>query len=221
MSPLRIIVVDDHAILRDGIVSILDAQPDFEVVGVADSVASAIAVAQELMPDLILMDYGLPDGTGLDATREILALHSQIKIVILTVHEEDDLLFAAMRSGAKGYLLKNTSASDLLSKLRGLSQGDAALLPAQTRRILSEFARTEATQPVNQEETVPLTNKELEVLQLIVLGASNKEIGAQLHISVHTVKNHVHHILNKLKVENRWQAAEVAVKKRLLGSEKH
>ncbi len=216
MNPLRIIVVDDHAILRDGIVSILDGQPDFEVVGVADSVASAIAVAQDLLPDLILMDYGLPDGTGLDATKEILALNPQIKIVLLTVHEEDDLLFAAMRRGAKGYLLKNISASDLLSKLRGLSQGDAALSSAQTRRILSEFARMGPSQPEKQEDTIPLTERELEVLALIVTGASNREIGAQLHISIYTVKNHVHNIIDKLQVENRRAAAEIAVKKQLV-----
>jgi DNA-binding NarL/FixJ family response regulator len=171
-------------------------------------------------PDLVLMDYGLPDGTGLEATREILTAYPQTNIVLLTVHEEDDLLFDAVRSGAKGYLLKNISAKEMLAKLRGLSEGDAALSPTQTRRILSEFARTAPPQPVEEGETIPLTNKELEVLQLIVMGSSNQEIGLQLHISVHTVKNHVHHILEKLKVSTRHEAAEVAVKKGLVSPEK-
>lgn len=140
MNPCRIVIVDDHAILRDGIVSIFNSQPDFEVVGVADSVASAVEAAKNLTPDLMLMDYGLPDGTGLDATRRILSAQPNINIVLLTVHEEDDLLFSAIRSGAKGYLLKNINANYLLAKLRGLSQGNAALSSDQTRRILSEFA---------------------------------------------------------------------------------
>jgi len=221
MKTTRIVIVDDHAVLRDGIVSILDAQPDFEVVGEAGSVAGALDVVQASEPDLVLMDYGLPDGTGLEATKEILAIYPRIHIVLLTVHEEDDLLFAAVRNGAKGYLLKNISAKEMLAKLRGLSQGVAAISPAQTNRILSEFAKTERTETSEQEETIPLTDRELEVLRLIVMGASNQEIGAQLHISVHTVKNHVHHILDKLKVDNRHQAAEVAVNKRLLRTGNH
>lgn len=220
MKPTRIVIVDDHVILRDGIVSILNEQPDFEVVGQAGSVADALQVVRAYGPDLVLMDYGLPDGTGLEATREILASNPQTNVVLLTVHEEDDLLFDAVRSGAKGYLLKNISAKEMLAKLRGLSQGDAAISPAQTKRILSEFARTAPPQPADQEETIPLTDRELEVLQLIVMGASNPEIGAQLHISVHTVKNHVHHILDKLKVTNRHEAAEVAVKKQLVSAGK-
>jgi DNA-binding NarL/FixJ family response regulator len=220
MNPIRIVIVDDHAILRDGIASILDAQPDFEVVEEAGSVAGALEAVQASKPDMVLMDYGLPDGTGLEATREILASFPQTNVVLLTVHEEDDLLFDALRSGAKGYLLKNIPAKEMLAKLRGLSQGDAAISPAQTRRILSEFARMAPPQAADQEEMIPLTDRELEVLRLIVMGASNQEIGARLHISVHTVKNHVHHILDKLKVDNRRQAAEVAVKKRLVSAGK-
>ena len=217
MKATRIVVVDDHTVLRDGIISILEEQPDFEVVGESGSVAGALETVQATVPDLVLMDYSLPDGTGLDATKEIKASFPQINVVLLTVHEEDDLLFDAVRNGASGYLLKNISSKTLLAKLRGLSQGDAAFLPAQTSRILSEFAKTA---PADQEESIPLTGRELEVLQLIVNGSSNQEIGAELHISVHTVKNHVHHILTKLEVDNRHQAAEVAVKKRLVRDEK-
>jgi len=216
MNPLRIVIVDDHAILRDGIVSIIDAQPDFEVVGVADSVASAVEAARNLAPDLMLMDYGLPDGTGLDATRRILSAQPGINIVLLTIHEEDDLLFSAIRSGARGYLLKNINANDLLSKLRGLSQGDAALSSAQTRRILAEFARTDPADSTRPVETNPLTARELEVLAFIASGASNREIGVQLHISRHTVKNHIHNIIEKLGVKNRREAVKLAAEKGLL-----
>lgn len=220
MNPIRIVIVDDHVILRDGLVGILDGQPDFEVVGEAGSVADALEIVRASKPDLVLMDYGLPDGTGLEATREILASYPQTNVVLLTVHEEDDLLFDAVRSGAKGYLLKNISSKEMLAKLRGLSQGDAAISPAQISRILSEFARTASPQPADQEETTPLTDRELEVLRLIVMGVSNQEIGARLHISVHTVKNHMHNILDKLKVGSRREAAEVAIKKRLVDAGK-
>lgn len=216
MTSVRTLVVDDHVLLRDGIVGILNKQPDFEVVAEAGSVAEALAAAQTHTPDLILMDYGLPDGTGLDATREILAAFPQTKIVLLTIHEEDDLLFAAVRSGANGYLLKNISAEELLRKLRGLSQGHAAISPDQTSRILSEFARTEPPAPPEPTGVELLTERELEVLQLLVAGASNKEIGLELHISVYTVKNHVHHILEKLNVSSRREAVDLALSRQLI-----
>lgn len=220
MKSIRIVIVDDHVMLRDGIVSILHEQPDFEVVGEAGSVAGALELVQAVEPDLVLMDYGLPDGNGLDATREILTLYPQTDVVLLTVHEEDDLLFAAVRNGAKGYLLKNISATEMLARLRGLSKGEPAMEPTETRRILSEFARTDSPAAADQEQTISLTDRELEVLQLMVMGATNKEIGVQLHISLHTVKNHVHHILDKMKVSNRHEAAKVAVKRGLLSSRK-
>ena len=216
MDPIRIFIVDDHVILRDGIVSIFDALPDFEVVGEAGSVASAVKVVQASQPDLILMDFSLPDGTGLDATKQILAAYPQTNVVFLTVHEEDDRLFAAVRSGAKGYLLKNIPASEMVARLRGLSQGNPAMAPAQSSRILSEFAKTTLSKPADQEEMTLLTKRELEVLHLIVIGASNREIAGQLYISVHTVKNHVHNILNKLQADNRLQAVEIAVEKGIL-----
>lgn len=218
MNPVRIAIVEDHVILREGIISILNKQRDFEVVGEAGSVAGALKLAQDSRPDLILMDFGLPDGNGVEATKKILAAYPETNVVFLTMHEEDDLLFAAVRSGAKGYLLKNISAEQMLGKLRDLAGGDAAFLPAQTRQILAEFARTDSSEPVVEELTIPLTARELEVLRLLVKDASNQEIGRQLHISVHTVKNHVHNILDKLNVSNRRQAADVAVKRRLVAS---
>jgi DNA-binding NarL/FixJ family response regulator len=217
MKAIRVVIVDDHVMLRDGIASILQKEPDFEVVGEAGSVAEAVEKVQAAKPDLVLMDYGLPDGTGLDATREILASNAETDIVLLTVHEEDNLLFSAIRSGAKGYLLKNISAQAMLARLRGLSKGEPAMESTETRRILSEFARTDAPTQPDQEANNALTDRELEVLQLIVKGFSNPQIGAKFHISVHTVKNHVHHILDKLQVSNRHEAADVAIQRGLVG----
>jgi two-component system nitrate/nitrite response regulator NarL len=207
-KPIRVLIVDDHIILRDGIVSLFRSQPDFEVVGEAGSIAGALAATAQHKPDLILMDYGLPDGTGLEATRAILADYPGIHIVFLTVHEEDDELFAAIRSGARGYLLKNIPAEVMLQKLRGLSQGEAPISGQMTARVLSELARTPplAAEPGGQ--TKLLTPRELEVLREVARGATNKEIAKRLFISVHTVRNHMHNILEKMGVSNRSEAAK-------------
>ena len=205
----KILLVDDHVLFREGVVSLLNAQPDFDVVDQASSVSEAIAMAGDLQPDLILMDFGLPDGTGLDATQAILAKWPEIDIVFLTVHEEDDRLFAAIRSGAKGYLLKNVPISKLLAFLRGLDYGEAAISPAMTSRILDEFARIEPVRPVPALST-ELTPRELEVLQELATGASNREIASQLVIAENTVKNHVRNILTKLNLKNRREVTSFA-----------
>jgi two-component system nitrate/nitrite response regulator NarL len=205
----RVLIVDDHIILRDGIVSLFRSQPDFEVVGEAGSVAESLAAAAQHKPDLILMDYGLPDGTGLEATRAILADHPGINIVFLTVHEEDDQLFSAIRSGARGYLLKNIPAEVMLQKLRGLSRGEAPISGQMTSRVLGELAKTPP--PAAGEsggQTALLTRRELEVLREVARGATNKEIARRLFISVHTVRNHMHNILEKMGVSSRSEAAK-------------
>lgn len=214
---IRVLFVDDHILIREGLVTLLNSQPDLEVVGQAGSVREAIEMARELKPDLILMDFGLPDGTGLDATKIILADQPDTKIVFLTVHEEDDRLFAAIRSGAKGYLLKNVPVSKLLAFLRGVQNGEAAITPAMTSRVLNEFARLEPTH--NQTDPDELTTRELEVLRELSTGASNREIAGRLIIAENTVKNHVSNILNKLSLRNRREAAEFA--RRQLGNSSH
>jgi len=220
MKPIRVVIVDDHILLRDGIASILDAIPDFEIVAMAGSVAGAVQSVRSTQPDLVLMDYSLPDGTGPEATREILAACPQTDVVFLTIHEEDEMLFAAVRSGAKGYLLKNVPAKEMVARLRDLYQSGApAMSPVESGRILSEFAKTSPAPTAVQEEMIPLTERELEVLRLIATGYSNREIGAQLVISIHTVKNHVHNILDKLSANDRLQATKIAVKKGLIKAE--
>jgi DNA-binding NarL/FixJ family response regulator len=207
---LRALLVDDHALFREGLVSLLAGQPDFTVIGEAGSVQEAILMARDLRPDLVLMDFTLPDGTGLDATRAILTERPGTLIVFLTVHEEDDRLFAAIRSGAKGYLLKNVPVARLLSFLRGLEQGEAAITPKMTTRILDEFSRMEPTRGPVSEDLSALTERELDVLREISTGASNREIAQRLCISENTVKNHVSNILAKLNLQNRREAARFA-----------
>lgn len=206
MPLMKVLLVDDHVLFREGLVSLLNSQPDLQVIGEAGSVLEAIVMTRELHPDLVLMDFGLPDGTGLDATQTILADHPEVKIVFLTVHEEDDRLFAAIRCGAKGYLLKNVPVARLLAFLRGLEYGEVAILPAMATRIFEEFSRL--TGPVRSRlaESIDLTSRELEVLHELSTGASNREIASRLVIAENTVKNHVHNILAKLKLQNRREA---------------
>jgi len=210
---MRILLVDDHVLFRQGLVTLLEAQPDFTVVGQVGSVQEAVEAATGIETDLILMDFSLPDGTGLDATQKILARRPDAKIVFLTVHEEDDRLFAALRCGAKGYLLKNVPISKLLTFLRGVEYGEAAISRKMASRILDEFARME---PAAQRAPAPktpgndLTTRELEVLEELTTGASNREIADRLVIAENTVKNHMRNILNKLNLKNRREAAHFA-----------
>jgi DNA-binding NarL/FixJ family response regulator len=215
---MRILIVDDHVLFREGLVSLLKAQPDITVVGEAGCVHEAIAMAGELGPDLILMDFGLPDGTGLDATQTILADQPEINIVFLTVHEQDDRLFAAIRSGAKGYLLKNVPVSKLLAYLRGVEYGEAAISGAMASRILDEFARLGPGHRSGQAEVGELTSREIAILKELATGATNREIASRLFISENTVKNHVGNILAKLNLRNRREAASFAQRHGLTNS---
>jgi DNA-binding NarL/FixJ family response regulator len=207
---VKVLIVDDHVLFREGLVSLLNSQPDIKVIGEAGCVTEAIAMARELEPDLILMDFGLPDGTGLDATQAILAERPESKIVFLTVHEQDDRLFAAIRGGAKGYLLKNVPVSKLLDYLRGVERGEAAISPAMTSQILDEFARGGGARGPGPDELGGLTSRELEVLQELATGASNQEIADRLVIAENTVKVHVRNVLAKLDLRNRREAASYA-----------
>lgn len=214
-SKIRLLIVEDHVIMREGLVSLLMSQSDFEVIGEAGTVADAISLSRELKPDLILMDYGLPDGTGLDATRAILGENPEINIVFLTVHEADDDLYAAIRYGAKGYLLKNIAVGKMVEALRGMARGEAPLSRKMTSQVLSEFARTQSPAEDDTLAEYLLTPRELDVLAEICTGSSNKGIGAKLYISPNTVKNHIHNILEKLGLSNRHELANYAAKQGL------
>ncbi len=217
---MKILLVDDHVLFREGVASLLEEQPDITILGEAASVQGAIEKARALKPDIILMDISLPDGTGLDAARQILAEQPDINIVFLTVHEEDDTLFQAIKIGGKGYLLKNIRTTDLLEMLRGLARGEAALSRQLTSRILAEFSRVyEQLDKVGAPgPDVHLTRRETEVLKLVATNATNQEIAAALFVSVSTVKNHVRNILSKLHLKNRQEAANFARRHGLLKS---
>jgi two-component system NarL family response regulator len=204
---VKILVVDDHVLFREGLVSLLNADDYFNVVGQAGSVHEAIKLAHNLRPDLILMDFSLPDGDGADASTAILAEQPECKIVFLTMHDADENLFAAIRSGAKGYLLKNVPVAKLVSSLKSIEKGEAAISGAMTMRLLEEFSQHHngVSSEIYNTQSV-LSQREVEILREIALGASNGEIATKLFLSVNTVKHHIHNILSKLRLENRRAA---------------
>ncbi len=206
----RLLLVDDAVLFRESLVNLLRQEPDLAVVGQAGSVAEAIQVARAVQPDIILMDFSLPDGTGLDATVTILAERPETKIVFLTVHEDDERLFGAVRAGARGYVYKNAHAVDLVQTLQGVARGEAGLSRALARRILDEFARTPAAAAAEANEHPELTVREGEIIRELAHGQSNKEIAARLVISENTVKNHVRNVLTKLHLRSRREVAKYA-----------
>ena len=204
---MKIIIVDDHVLFREGLAAIIRSESDIKILGQAGSVQEAVATVKELKPDMVLMDFGLPDGTGAEATRAILQEHPGCKVIFLTMSEQDEDLFAAIRSGAKGYLLKNMRPSKLISSLRSVQQGESAISRSMTLRLMEELARTKEA-PRIPEPT--LTRREIEVLRELACGFSNLEIAERLFISENTVKYHVHSILEKLNLSDRRDASAYA-----------
>ena len=204
---MNVLVVDDHVLFREGLVSLLKADEYFNVVGQAGSVQEAIYLARKLRPELILMDFSLPDGDGAEASAAILAEQPGSKIVFLTMYDADDKLIAAIRSGAKGYLLKNVPVTKLVSSLKSIEKGEAAISGTMTMRLLEEFSQSYkgVSSEVCNAQSV-LSQREIDILREIALGASNGEIAAKLFLSVNTVKHHIHNILVKLKLKNRRAA---------------
>lgn len=218
MSKARVLLVDDHELLRQGLVSLIDGQPDLEVVGQAADGLEALTLARDLKPDLIVMDVNMPISNGLEATRLIHERLPELYIVMLTVDDQDETLFEAIKAGARGYLLKNSNAASFLQRLRDALAGEAVLSPTLAVRLLSEFARL-SRQPALAalpKEEYDLTARELDVLRQIAVGATDKEIAAKLHISLNTVKSHVRGILSKLQTANRHEAVKRAEQSGLL-----
>ncbi len=207
MQPIRILIADDHPLFRDGMHGLLDAMPDTEVVGEAATGDEVVALAASLQPDIILMDIKMPGQNGIAATREILARHPQIGILVVTMFEDDDSVFAAMRAGARGYLLKAASHEEILRAIRGVSNGEAIFGPGIARRLIGFFAGSPAAASAAPPRAFPeLSDREHAILRLIAQGRSNHEIADVLALSVKTVQNHVSNIFGKLQVADRAQA---------------
>ncbi len=212
---IRILVVDDHALFRDGLVRALKAEPDLEIVGESPDGLDAIERAADLQPDVILMDVRMPGATGIEATRRIRSAQPSTKIVMLTVSDDDEDLFASIRAGAIGYMLKDASVEEIAGAVRAATAGQSVISPPMAARLVAEFnilsGRLEA-----EHDRHRLTARELEVLRLIARGLSNKDIASELVIAENTVRNHVRNILEKLQVRSRVEAAMYAVREKLV-----
>jgi DNA-binding NarL/FixJ family response regulator len=210
MAPIRVLIVDDHPIVRSGITSVLATQSDFEIVGQAMNGEGAVAAAATLSPDLILMDLRMPVMNGVDATARILAERPSAKVVVLTTYSADGEVLRAIEAGAVGYLLKDVPHEELFRALRAVARGERYLAPSVTEQLMSRYQ-----QPARSS----LTDRELDVLRCVARGDGNKQIAAALGIAEPTVKAHLVHIFEKLGVENRTAAAKVARERGLIAAE--
>jgi len=208
MTTIRVVVVDDHTLFRDGLSAILMNVPDIDVVGEAGTGREAVTQVETLAPDVVLMDISMPDLNGIEATQRILAVKPDTGIIMLTMLEDNDSLFAAMCAGARGYILKGADKAEVLKTIRAVAGGEALFGPAIASRLTSLFQNS---REVAHQNEVPspfpdLTDREREVLELIAAGENNQEIAQYLHISAKTVSNHISNIFNKLQVADRVQA---------------
>lgn len=214
---MRVLLADDHPLFRDGVRSLLEARGE-QVVGEAGDGREAVEAALRLRPDVVLMDITMPTMTGLEATRLIKARAPEIKIVMLTVSDDDRMLFDAIKSGAQGYLLKDLQAKEFFDLLSGIERGEAPISRGLAGRILDEFARP-GTAAAGTPAGERLTDREQEVLQAVSRGASNREVAQALHISENTVKFHMKNILDKLHLRSRGEVISYAARRNLMGEE--
>jgi DNA-binding NarL/FixJ family response regulator len=207
--PIRVVLVDDQALFREGLETLLSVHRDIHVVGQASNGQEAVEVAARVQPDVVLMDVRMPILNGVRATRRLKNALPECRVIVLTTFDDDEYVFDALRAGAVGYLLKDVASAQLVEAIRAAARGESILEPSVAAKVIAEFTRVSSLVPAAQMEQLvePLSERELEILGLIARGASNREIADQLFIAEGTVKNHVTHILGKLGVRDRTQAA--------------
>jgi two-component system, NarL family, response regulator DevR len=213
--PLRLVLVDDHEVVREGLVALLSRRDEFQVVAEAGSVAESLAAVRRFEPDLVVMDVRLPDGSGIEACREIRSEFPKVRVVMLTSYPDEEAVLSAILAGASGYLLKQVRGRDLVSALEAVGRGDSLLDPAVTERVLERVRRVASGE--ERDELAELTSQERKILLLVADGKTNKEIAGEVFLSDKTVKNYVSSILSKLNLQRRAQAAAFVAKHRLGG----
>jgi len=214
---LRVMVVDDHALFRRGLEMVLENEADIDLVGEASDGAEAVQKAQELMPDVVLMDVRMPTRSGIEAAREIRDVMPHVKILMLTISDEEADLYEAIKAGASGYLLKEIPIEEVADAIRSVWQGQSRISPSMASKLLTEFAAI--SRAADERPPMPsprLTDREMEVLKLVAQGKNNRDIAKELFISENTVKNHIRNILEKLHLHSRMEAVVYAVREKLL-----
>ncbi len=216
-DPIRVLVVDDHALFRRGLQMVLESEDDIEVVGEASDGAEALKVACETTPDIVLMDVRMPRRGGIDATTAIKDAVPSTKIIMLTISDEEGDLYDAIKAGAMGYLLKEISIEEVAGAVRAVFNGQSLISPSMASKLLTEFATMVRKDDERQQLPTPrLTDREMEVLKLVAKGMNNRDIAKKLFISENTVKNHIRNILEKLQLHSRMEAVVYAVREKLL-----
>jgi DNA-binding NarL/FixJ family response regulator len=218
-EPIRTMIVDDHALFRRGLEMVLDEEPDIELVGQASDGTEAVEKAAESLPDVVLMDIRMPRSNGIEACRAMKEAAPSAKIVILTISDEEEDLFEAIRAGASGYLLKDIPLDEVADTVRAVHGGQSLINPSMAGKLLTEFATLAKRDDEERAQELPaprLTEREMQVLKLVARGMNNRDIAKELFISENTVKNHVRNILEKLQIHSRMEAVMVAVREKLI-----
>jgi DNA-binding NarL/FixJ family response regulator len=218
-EPIRTMIVDDHALFRRGLEMVLECEPDIDLVGQASDGAEAVEKAAESLPDVVLMDIRMPRSSGIEACRAMKEAAPSAKIVILTISDEEEDLFEAIRAGASGYLLKDIPLDEVADTVRAVHGGQSLINPSMAGKLLTEFATLARRDDEERAQEVPaprLTEREMQVLKLVARGMNNRDIAKELFISENTVKNHVRNILEKLQIHSRMEAVMVAVREKLI-----
>jgi DNA-binding NarL/FixJ family response regulator len=219
-DPIRVLIADDHALFRRGLEMVLQGEPGLDLVGQASDGQEAVQIASEVVPDVVLMDIRMPKITGIEAARQMKEVAPSAKIVMLTISDEEEDLFEAIRAGASGYLLKDIPLDELADSVRAVHGGQSLINPSMAGKLLTEFAtlarRDAEDEPAKHAPAPKLTEREMEVLRLVARGMNNRDIAKELFISENTVKNHVRNILEKLQIHSRMEAVMIAVREKLI-----
>ncbi len=218
-EPIRVLIVDDHALFRRGLEMVLAGEDDIEIVGEASDGEQAVEKAGEALPDVVLMDIRMPRSSGIEACRAMKAVAPSAKIVMLTISDEEEDLFEAIKAGASGYLLKDIPLDEVAAVVRAVHDGQSLINPSMAAKLLTEFAVLAKRDHGERSQEVPaprLTDREMQVLKLVAKGMNNRDIARELFISENTVKNHVRNILEKLQIHSRMEAVMIAVREKLI-----